>query len=74
MDQWKRERRDSKTGYVVIKPSGVKFEDLEPEKMVVINLGGDVIEGKLSVSTDTASHLYIYQPKSFSDIVTLLRY
>jgi L-ribulose-5-phosphate 4-epimerase len=60
MDQWKRERRDSKTGYVVIKPSGVKFEDLEPEKMVVINLGGDVIEGKLSVSTDTASHLYIY--------------
>jgi L-ribulose-5-phosphate 4-epimerase len=53
--------RDSKTGYVVIKPSGVKFEDLEPEKMVVVNIDGDVIEGKLSASSDTASHLYIYQ-------------
>jgi len=53
--------RDSKTGYMVIKPSGVKFDDLEPGKMVVVNLDGKVVEGTLSASSDTASHLYIYR-------------
>lgn len=53
--------RDSETGYVVIKPSGVKFDDLEPEQMVVVNLEGQIIEGELKASSDTASHLYIYQ-------------
>jgi L-ribulose-5-phosphate 4-epimerase len=53
--------RDQETGYVVIKPSGVKFEDLQPEQMVVVNLDGDTIEGELKASSDTASHLYIYR-------------
>ncbi len=53
--------RDPNTGYVVIKPSGVKFEDLEPAHMVVVNLDGDVVEGDLKASSDTASHLYIYR-------------
>jgi L-ribulose-5-phosphate 4-epimerase len=46
---------------VVIKPSGVKFEDLEPSHMVVVNLDGDIMEGDLKTSSDTASHLYIYR-------------
>lgn len=53
--------RDTDTGFVVIKPSGVKFDDLEPRKMVVVDLDGNVVEGKLSASSDTASHLYIYK-------------
>ncbi len=53
--------RDTETGYVVIKPSGVKFEDLKPEQMVVVNLDGNTIEGNLNASSDTASHLYIYR-------------
>jgi len=56
--------RDSKTGYVVIKPSGVKFEDLKPEQMVVVDLNGKIIEGDLKASSDTASHLYIYKHMS----------
>ena len=39
--------RDHETGLVVIKPSGVKYDDLTPEIMVVVNLDGNVIEGKL---------------------------
>lgn len=53
--------RHPESGYVVIKPSGVKFADLEPQHMVVVNLDGDIIEGDLKASSDTASHLYIYQ-------------
>jgi L-ribulose-5-phosphate 4-epimerase len=53
--------RDKTTGYVVIKPSGIRYEDLRPEHMVVIDLEGKVIEGNLKVSSDTASHLYIYR-------------
>lgn len=53
--------RDPHSGYVVIKPSGVRFEDLQPEHMVVVDLDGRVIEGELKASSDTASHLYIYR-------------
>ncbi len=53
--------RDPETGLVAIKPSGVKFENLTAESMVVVDLDGQVVEGKLKVSSDTASHLYIYR-------------
>jgi len=53
--------RDPETGLVVIKPSGVKFEDLTPEKMVVVNVDGEIIEGDYKASSDTASHCYIYR-------------
>ena len=53
--------RDPGTGYVVIKPSGIKFEDLKLEQMVVVDLDGKIIEGDLKASSDTASHLYIYR-------------
>ncbi len=53
--------RDPETGYIVIKPSGVMFEDLTPENMSVIDLEGNVVESELSPSVDSATHLYIYR-------------
>jgi L-ribulose-5-phosphate 4-epimerase len=53
--------RDPETGYVAIKASGVKFPDLTPETMVVVDLEGSMVEGELNASSDTASHLYIYR-------------
>jgi L-ribulose-5-phosphate 4-epimerase len=53
--------RDPQTGHIVIKPSGVKFEDLEDDHMVVVDPDGNVVEGKYKASSDTASHLYIYR-------------
>jgi L-ribulose-5-phosphate 4-epimerase len=53
--------RDPETGYVVIKPSGIKFADLTPENMVVVSLDGKIVEGNYKASSDTASHCYIYR-------------
>jgi L-ribulose-5-phosphate 4-epimerase len=53
--------RDPSTGLVVIKPSGVRYEDLRPESMVVVDLEGKVRDSGLQPSSDTASHLYIYR-------------
>jgi L-ribulose-5-phosphate 4-epimerase len=53
--------RDPDTGLVVIKPSGVKFPDLTPKTMVVVDLEGKIIEGDYKASSDTASHCYIYR-------------
>ncbi len=55
--------RDTETGLIAIKPSGVMFEDLTAEKMVVLDLSGKVIEGSLAPSSDVYSHLYIYRHK-----------
>ncbi len=55
--------RDSQTGLVVIKPSGVLYDELRAEHMVVVDLQGQVVEGSLSPSTDTASHLYVYRKR-----------
>lgn len=53
--------RDPDTGLVIIKPSGVRYEELRPEQMIVLDLEGRVVEGNLKPSSDTASHLYIYR-------------
>ncbi len=53
--------RDPETGYVAIKPSGVRYEDLRPVDMVIVDLEGNCVEGDLKASSDTASHLYIYR-------------
>jgi L-ribulose-5-phosphate 4-epimerase len=53
--------RDPESGLVAIKPSGVRYEELRPEHMVVVDLDGKIVEGSLSPSSDTASHLYIYR-------------
>ncbi|MGI6368001.1 MAG: L-ribulose-5-phosphate 4-epimerase [Anaerolineae bacterium] len=53
--------RDPASGYVVIKPSGVRYEDMRPEDMVIIDLDGRVIRGTLKPSVDAATHLYVYR-------------
>ncbi len=53
--------RDPESNLVVIKPSGVRYEQLRPEDMVVVDLEGRVVEGTLKPSSDTQSHLYIYR-------------
>ncbi len=53
--------RDKASNLMVIKPSGVKFEDLTPEKMVILNMEGQVVEGTLKPSSDTHAHLYVYR-------------
>jgi L-ribulose-5-phosphate 4-epimerase len=53
--------RDPETNLVVIKPSGIRYELLAPEHLVVVDLHGNVVEGALKPSTDTATHLYIYR-------------
>ena len=53
--------RDPATNLVVIKPSGVVFDDLAPENMVVVDLHGQVVQGSLAPSSDTASHCHIYR-------------
>lgn len=53
--------RDPETGLVVIKPSGVKFPDLTPESMVIVDVDGKIVESAYKASSDTASHCYIYR-------------
>lgn len=53
--------RDPETGCVVIKPSGVSFEQLTPEKMCVVTIDGKQAEPGLAPSVDTLTHLYIYR-------------
>jgi len=53
--------RDAETGLVVIKASGIRYEEMRPEHMVVLDLDGKIMEGNLKPSSDTASHLYIYK-------------
>ena len=53
--------RDPETGLVVIKPSGYSYEDLTPADLVIVNLAGEVVEGHLKPSVDTATHLYVYR-------------
>jgi len=52
---------DRETGLVVIKPSGVEYEDLTPDKLVVLDLDGKVVEGNLNPSSDTKTHLELYK-------------
>ncbi len=53
--------RDPKTNLVVIKPSGIRYEDLTPKNMVVVDLDGKVVEGKHKPSSDTFAHVYVYR-------------
>ena len=51
---------DREKNLFVIKPSGVEYEKLSPENMVVVNLRGEVVEGDLRPSSDTLTHMVLY--------------
>ena len=53
--------RDAATGYVVIKPSGLTFDELGPETMVVVDADARLVEGDYKPSSDTATHCAIYR-------------
>jgi L-ribulose-5-phosphate 4-epimerase len=57
---------DRGQGLVVIKPSGMGYEELMPDDMVVVDLEGKTVEGRLNPSSDTPSHIEIY--KAFQEI------
>ena len=52
---------DRSTGFVVIKPSGVSYNDMKAEQMVVVDLDGKIVEGTLKPSSDTPTHLALYR-------------
>ncbi|MHC4154534.1 MAG: L-ribulose-5-phosphate 4-epimerase AraD [Planctomycetota bacterium] len=52
---------DRGSGVVAIKPSGVAYEQLSPEKMVLLDLQGNIVQGDLRPSSDTPSHLELYR-------------
>lgn len=52
---------DRAAGLMVIKPSGVEYEDLSPDKLVVLDLDGRRVEGSLNPSSDTRTHLELYR-------------
>lgn len=52
---------DKKSGLVVIKPSGVSYDKMTPDSMVVVDLDGNVIEGEYRPSSDTPTHLQLYK-------------
>ena len=57
---------DRESGLFVIKPSGVEYDQLTPDDMVVMDLDGNRVEGKYKPSSDTATHLEIY--KAFAEV------
>lgn len=57
---------DRSNGLVVIKPSGVEYETMQPQDMVVLDLDGNTVEGELRPSSDAPTHLELY--RNFSDI------
>ena len=57
---------DREKGLIVIKPSGVEYEDMTADDMVVVDLNGTVVEGSLRPSSDTPTHIELY--RSFPDI------
>ncbi len=52
---------DREKGLVVIKPSGVSYDNMRPQDMVVLDLDGNIVEGKYKPSSDTPTHLVLYE-------------
>ena len=52
---------DRNAGVFAIKPSGVPYEELSPDKMVIVDLDGKTVEGKLRPSSDTLTHAVLYK-------------
>lgn len=52
---------DRKNGLVVIKPSGVEYDVMKPDDMVIVDLEGNVVDGQLKPSSDTPTHIELYK-------------
>ncbi|KPK86700.1 MAG: ribulose phosphate epimerase [Bacteroides sp. SM23_62_1] len=52
---------DREKGLVIIKPSGVSYDEMKPEDMVIVDLEGNVVDSKLKPSSDTPTHLVLYK-------------
>lgn len=61
---------DREAGIVVIKPSGVDYDTMKAEDMVVVNLEGKVVEGDMKPSSDLATHLVMY--KEYEDVASVV--
>ena len=57
---------DRESGIIIIKPSGVEYDELRPGNLVALDLDGNVVEGKLNPSSDTKTHIELY--KKFPEI------
>ena len=57
---------DREKGYIVIKPSGVSYDTMTADDMVVVDMEGNVVEGKLNPSSDLPTHIELY--KAFPEI------
>jgi len=55
--------RDKESGYIAITPSGMDYEKLNPEDIVIVDSKGNMVEGKWKASVDLKDHLYIYRNK-----------
>ncbi|MDO4717972.1 MAG: L-ribulose-5-phosphate 4-epimerase [Propionibacteriaceae bacterium] len=68
--------RDPVTGLVAIKPSGMSYDEMTPEDMVIVDLDGRIVHGERGPSSDTASHLGVYRarPEVMSIVHTHSRY
>jgi len=62
--------RDPKTNLVVIKPSGVPYDKLSSDNLVIVDLNGNIVEGNLKPSVDMATHLYVY--KHMPDVMSVI--
>jgi len=62
--------RDPETDLVVIKPSGVSYDKLLPDNLVVVDLYGNIVEGNLKPSVDMATHLYVC--KHMPDVMSVI--
>lgn len=58
--------KDTKTGLIVIKPSGISYETMKPADMIVLDIAGNIVEGDYKPSTDAPTHLLLY--KTYSTI------
>ena len=64
---------DRETGYFAIKPSGVDYDKLTPDDMVIMDLEGNKIEGRYNPSSDTPTHLELYKAFPKDTIHLLIR-
>ena len=56
--------RDPETGFIVIKASGIRYEEMQPQHMVIVDIDGKMVEGDYKPSSDVYSHLYIYKHRA----------